>query len=84
MTSTARSPWPRRCRRRAWAGASRSARCGGSCAERLRDEWGRVLAILIGFLGDFDLAEEAVQEAFLAAAERWPGEGEPANRARGW
>jgi hypothetical protein len=29
-----------------------------------RDEWGRVLATLIGFLGDFDLAEEAAQEAF--------------------
>jgi hypothetical protein len=30
---------------------------------------------LYGFLGDFDLAEEAAQEAFAAAAERWPGEG---------
>ena len=29
-----------------------------------REEWGRVLATLIGFLGDFDLAEEAAQEAF--------------------
>jgi len=37
-----------------------------------RDEWGRVLASLIGFLGDFELAEEAAQEAFAAAAERWP------------
>ncbi|MET0128424.1 MAG: RNA polymerase subunit sigma-24, partial [Solirubrobacterales bacterium] len=36
-----------------------------------RDEWGRVLAHLIGFLGDFDLAEEATQEAFATAAERW-------------
>jgi RNA polymerase sigma-70 factor, ECF subfamily len=44
-----------------------------------RDEWGRVLANLIGFLGDFDLAEEAAQEAFAIAAERWPREGEPAN-----
>ena len=35
-----------------------------------RDEWGRVLANLIGFLGDFDLAEEAAQEAFAIAAER--------------
>jgi RNA polymerase sigma-70 factor, ECF subfamily len=47
------------------------------------DEWGRVLASLIGFLGDFDLAEEAAQEAFAIAAERWPREGTPAN-ARAW
>jgi RNA polymerase sigma-70 factor (ECF subfamily) len=48
-----------------------------------RDEWGRVLAGLIGFLGDFDLAEEAAQEAFAIAAERWPREGTPAN-PRAW
>jgi len=48
-----------------------------------RDEWGRVLAALIGFLGDFDLAEEAAQEAFAAAAERWPRDGTPAN-PRAW
>ena len=34
---------------------------------------------MVGFLGDFDLAEEAVQEAFAAAAERWPRDGPPAN-----
>ena len=44
-----------------------------------RDHWGRVLAALIGFLGDFDLAEEAAQEAFAIAAERWPRDGTPAN-----
>jgi RNA polymerase sigma-70 factor (ECF subfamily) len=38
-----------------------------------------VLASLIGFLGDFDLAEEAAQEAFAIAAERWPRDGIPAN-----
>ncbi len=38
-----------------------------------------MLATLIGFLGDFDLAEEAAQEAFAIAAERWPREGQPAN-----
>jgi len=48
-----------------------------------RDEWGRVLASLIGYLGDFELAEEAAQEAFAAAAERWPRDGEPAN-PRAW
>jgi RNA polymerase sigma-70 factor (ECF subfamily) len=44
-----------------------------------RDEWGRVLAALIGFLGDFELAEEAAQEAFAIAAERWPRDGTPAS-----
>ena len=47
--------------------------------EVFRDEWGRVLASLIGFLGDFDKAEEAVQDAFATAAERWPVAGVPAN-----
>jgi RNA polymerase sigma-70 factor (ECF subfamily) len=44
-----------------------------------RDQWGRVLAALIGFLGDVDLAEEAAQEAFAIAAERWPRDGFPSN-----
>ena len=48
-----------------------------------RDEWGSVLAALIGFLGDFDLAEEAAQDAFAIAAERWPRGGYPENR-RAW
>jgi len=48
-----------------------------------REEWGRVLAALIGFLGDFDLAEEAAQEAFAIAAARWPREGTPAS-PRAW
>jgi RNA polymerase sigma-70 factor (ECF subfamily) len=38
-----------------------------------------VVANLVGFLGDVDLAEEAAQEAFAIAAERWPRTGEPAN-----
>ena len=38
-----------------------------------------MLAALIGFLGDFELAEEAAQEAFAIAAERWPRDGEPSN-----
>jgi len=42
-----------------------------------------VLATLIGYVGDFDLAEEAVQEAFIAAAERWPKDGRPDN-PRAW
>jgi RNA polymerase sigma-70 factor (ECF subfamily) len=52
----------------------------GTVTERaFRDQWGRVLAALVGFLGDIDLAEEAAQEAFAIAAERWPLEGAPAN-----
>jgi len=38
-----------------------------------------VLASLVGFLGDFDKAEDAVQEAFAIAAERWPASGVPPN-----
>jgi RNA polymerase sigma-70 factor (ECF subfamily) len=51
--------------------------------EVFRREWGRVLATLIGFLGDFDLAEEAAQEAFAIAAERWQHDGMPDN-PRAW
>ena len=47
--------------------------------QAFREQWGRVLAALIGFLGDFDLAEEVAQEAFAIAAERWPLDGVPRN-----
>jgi RNA polymerase sigma-70 factor (ECF subfamily) len=46
--------------------------------QAFREHWGRVLATLIGYLGDFELAEEAAQEAFAVAAERWPRDGTPA------
>ncbi len=49
--------------------------------QAFREQRGRVLAALIGFLGDFDLAEEATQEAFAIAAERWPRDGVPSNPA---
>jgi RNA polymerase sigma-70 factor (ECF subfamily) len=48
-----------------------------------RDESGRILATLIGLLGSFDLAEEAMQEAFTVALENWPEQGTPAN-PRAW
>ena len=48
-----------------------------------REESGRILASLIRLLGDFDRAEEAMQEAFAIALERWPREGVPAN-PRSW
>src|SRR3984885_13796499 len=51
--------------------------------EIFRREAGRVLATLIRLLGDFDLAEEAQQEAFAAALEQWPLHGTPAN-PRAW
>jgi RNA polymerase sigma-70 factor, ECF subfamily len=44
-----------------------------------REEWGRAVAILISVLGDFELAEDAVQDAFTTAIERWPRDGEPSN-----
>ncbi len=44
-----------------------------------RRHWGRVVASLVGYLGDFELAEDAAQEAFAIAAERWPREGTPEN-----
>jgi RNA polymerase sigma-70 factor (ECF subfamily) len=46
-----------------------------------REEHGRVLATLIRVLGDFELAEDAVQDAYLVALERWPRDGVPANPA---
>jgi RNA polymerase sigma-70 factor (ECF subfamily) len=48
-----------------------------------REDWGRVLASLVGWLGDIELAEDAAQEAFATAAERWPRDGVPANPT-GW
>jgi RNA polymerase sigma-70 factor (ECF subfamily) len=48
-----------------------------------RAEYGRAVSVLIRVLGDIDLAEEAVQEAFATAAERWPAAGLPPSPA-GW
>jgi RNA polymerase sigma-70 factor, ECF subfamily len=57
---------------------------GASAIEEIfRREAGRVLATLIRLLGDFDLAEEAQQEAFATAVEQWPLHGAPAN-PRAW
>ncbi len=56
---------------------------GGDCGETVeavyRAESRRVLATLIRLLGDFDLAEEALHDAFAAALEQWPRDGVPAN-----
>ena len=48
-----------------------------------RDEAGRALATLIRIVGDFDLAEDVLQEAFAVALERWPASGLPSN-PRAW
>ena len=72
---------------RAHPGGAHGRRGGGppdrgvvaTLEDAFRDQWGYVLAALIGFLGDFDLAEEAAQEAFVIAAERWPRDGVPAS-----
>jgi RNA polymerase sigma-70 factor, ECF subfamily len=48
-----------------------------------REESGRAVASLIRFFGDIDIAEEAVQDAFVVALERWPTEGLPPSPA-GW
>ncbi|MGY4912632.1 sigma-70 family RNA polymerase sigma factor [Micromonospora aurantiaca (nom. illeg.)] len=48
-----------------------------------RAEYGRAVAVLVRLLGDIDLAEEAVQEAFTVAVSRWAADGPPASPA-GW
>ena len=51
-------------------------------AERVfREEYGRVFASLVRTFGDFDTAEEAIQEAFVVAVDRWPSGGIPHNPA---
>jgi RNA polymerase sigma-70 factor (ECF subfamily) len=44
-----------------------------------KEEWGRAVAVLTRVLGDLDRAEDAVQDAFTTALERWPRDGTPAN-----
>jgi len=48
-----------------------------------REEYGRAVAVLVRVFGDIDIAEEAVQDAFTAAVDRWPGTGLPPSPA-GW
>jgi RNA polymerase sigma-70 factor, ECF subfamily len=55
----------------------------GAIDQFYRDEFGRILATLIRLLGDFDLAEDAAQEAFANALEQWPRDGLPDN-PRAW
>ena len=58
----------------------RDASAAHEAVDRLfREEQGRAVATLIRVTGDFDLAEEAVQDAFISALETWPQRGIPAN-----
>jgi RNA polymerase sigma-70 factor (ECF subfamily) len=71
-------------RRHGWAARLRFGRWCTASPEPVLDSvfrrhWGRVVASLVGYLGDFELAEDAAQEAFAIAAERWPRQGEPEN-----
>ena len=50
---------------------------GEAVAEAFRQEWGRVVAALIGMTGNWDLAEECAQEAFAQAMKTWQREGVP-------
>ena len=54
-----------------------SAETAAAVESVYRADWGRVVATLIGLLGDFDLAEESAQEAFTAAVDQWEGSGVP-------
>ena len=63
--------------------AKSSEQVGKTLDAVYRSESRRVLATLIRLLGDFDLAEEALHDAFAAAVEQWPRDGVPAN-PRSW
>jgi RNA polymerase sigma-70 factor (ECF subfamily) len=54
-----------------------SGDAAAAVAEAFHEEWGRVVATLIGMTGDWDLAEECAQEAFAQALDSWPGDGVP-------
>ncbi|MEV7027810.1 sigma-70 family RNA polymerase sigma factor, partial [Kitasatospora sp. NPDC093558] len=58
-------------------------RAADAVAETFRSEWGRIVAVLIRWTGDWDLAEECAQDAFTKALERWGRDGVPAN-PRAW
>ena len=63
--------------------ADQAARARATAEAVYRAESRRVFATLVRLLGDFDLAEEALHDAFRAALEQWPREGVPAN-PRAW
>src|SRR5215475_682737 len=64
-------------------GEDPAARARAAVDAVYREESRRVFATLIRLLGDFDLAEEALHDAFRAALEQWPRDGIPSN-PRAW
>ncbi|WP_443057199.1 RNA polymerase sigma factor [Streptomyces sp. NBC_00669] len=64
-------------------GADRSRAARAAVAAAWPEEWGRVVAAVIGQTGDWDLAEECAQDAFERALERWPRDGVP-DRPGAW
>ena len=75
----ARPRWPAR---RGPARSSAERMSDGRRIERVfRENYGRAVAVLIRLLGDIDAAEEAVQDAFLTAVQRWPADGIPPSPA---
>jgi RNA polymerase sigma-70 factor (ECF subfamily) len=60
-----------------------AARTTSEIERVFREEYGRAVAVLVGVFGDIDVAEEAVQDAFTAAVQRWPSAGLPPSPA-GW
>jgi len=65
------------------SGATSGRPSGRDIEQVFRDEYGRAVAVLVRVFGDIDIAEEAVQDAFTVAAQRWPTQGLPASPA-GW
>jgi RNA polymerase sigma-70 factor (ECF subfamily) len=60
-----------------------SGRAADTIEAVYREEWGRLLATLVGTLGDLDLAEEVAADAIAVALERWPADGVP-DRPAAW
>jgi RNA polymerase sigma factor (sigma-70 family) len=65
--------------RRPLTGETTSALTGQAVSAVFREEAGRLTAALVRVIGDFDLAEEVVQDSLVAALERWPLDGIPDN-----
>src|ERR1700693_1608419 len=65
------TPWPK------YLQSGMPADATTAVEEVYRSDWGRIVATLIGLVGDFDLAEESAQEAFAAAVDQWPVSGVP-------
>src|SRR5207302_9036201 len=72
------------CPGRGPAAPGRARRLNAAAVERVfREEYGRAVAVLVRRFGDIDIAEEAVQDAFVEAVKRWPDSGIPPSPA-GW